>query len=59
MGGVVTLVTYRSERPHAQTLGGRLARRCCLSIVTMFSFQTGIFLLLMMSLRDVSGRHVQ
>lgn len=39
--GAVTLVTYRSERPHTQTHGGRLALRWCQSIVTMFTFQIG------------------
>lgn len=39
--GVVTLVTYRSERPRAQTHGGGLAG-WCQSIVSMFRFQIGI-----------------
>lgn len=42
MGGVAALVTYRRERPHVQTHGGRLALRWCQSIVTMFSFQIGM-----------------
>lgn len=40
--GAVTQVTYRSQRPHAQTHGGRLALRWCQSIVIMFSFHAGI-----------------
>lgn len=56
--GAVTQVTYRSQRPHAQTHGGRLALAGARALLSCLVSMQESRLLLTMSLRDVSGRHV-